>query len=311
MRIAVFGTGGAGGYFGALLARAGNDIRFIARGPHLQAIRMSGLTLETPEGEVIVENAAASDDPSTVGPVDLVLVGVKAWQVAAAAEQMRPLVGPETIVLPLQNGVEASSELASVLGRSHVLVGLCSTFSWVVAPGRIRNFGASNFIRFGEFNNIQSDRTKLLLKVFCEAGVNAEVPSDIHRALWMKFIAVTSFGGVGALSRAPIGVMRQTPETRELLMRCVNETATLAKASSIDLAATALADTMTFLDGLAPDGTTSLQRDIADGKPSELGYWSGAVVRLGKIKEVDVRTHQVIYNALLPLEHKARGLTAF
>ena len=216
MRVAIYGTGGAGGYFGAHLARTGEDVTFVARGQHLKAIQAHGLCVETPAGEIVIHPAKAADDPMQVGPVEAIFVGVKAWQVEEAARNMRPMVGPQTLVVPLQNGVEAPSQLAAVLGPEHVLGGLCGTISWVVAPGRIRNIGAANFIKFGELDNRLSERGERLRQLFEKAGVNVDIPSDIHKALWEKFLLVTPFGGVGAVSRAPIGIMRTVPRHDEI-----------------------------------------------------------------------------------------------
>src|SRR5690349_7316430 len=166
MRIVIFGTGGAGGYFGAQLARAGEDVVFIARGAHLAAIRAKGLRIESPTGETVIQPANATDDPSQVTDPDVVLVGVKAWQVTEAAAAMRPMLRPETFVVPLQNGVEAPSQLAAVLGPEHVLGGLCRTLSWVSAPGRIRSVGGMNIITFGELDNRRSERAEVLRQAF-------------------------------------------------------------------------------------------------------------------------------------------------
>ena len=311
MRIVVFGAGGAGGYFGAQLTRAGADVIFIARGDHLSAIRKHGLCIESPAGEAAFRPTLATDDPTQVGKADVVLVGVKAWQVTQAAEAIRPMIGPETFVVPLQNGVEAPSQLAAALGSEHVLGGLCGTFSWVTAPGRIRSVGAGNYIKFAELDNRPSDRAEQLRRVFERAGVNAEIPSDIHKALWQKFLLVTSFGGVGAVTRAPIGIIRTIPETRRLLEQCMQEVLALARARQVALADTVVADTMTVVDSLAARGTTSLQRDIMDGKPSELEFWNGAVVRLARDVEVATPLHEFIYQCLLPQEMQARGKVKF
>jgi len=311
MRIVVFGTGGAGGYFGAQLTRAGADVIFIARGDHLSAIRKHGLCIESPAGEAAFRPTLATDDPAQVDKADVVLVGVKAWQVTQAAEAIRPMIGPETFVVPLQNGVEAPSQLAAALGSEHVLGGLCGTFSWVTAPGRIRSVGAGNYIKFAELDNRPSDRAEQLRRVFERAGVNAEIPSDIHKALWQKFLLVTSFGGVGAVTRAPIGIIRTIPETRRLLEQCMQEVLVLARARQVALADTVVADTMTVVDSLAARGTTSLQRDIMDGKPSELEFWNGAVVRLARDVEVATPLHEFIYQCLLPQEMQARGKVKF
>jgi 2-dehydropantoate 2-reductase len=311
MRIVIFGTGGAGGYFGAQLARAGEDVIFIARGEHLSAIRTHGLCIEAPAGEIVIWPALATDNPSEIAHADVVLVGVKAWQVTEAAAAIRTMMGPQTFVVPLQNGVDAPSQLAAVLGTEHVLGGLCGTLSWVTAPGRIRSVGAGNFIKFAELDNRPSDRTEQLRRAFEQAGVKVEVPSDIHKALWDKFLFVTSFGGVGAVTRVPIGVVRTVPETRRLLEQCMQEVLALARARRVALANTVVADTMALVDSLAANGTTSLQRDITEGKPSELESWNGAVVRLGRDADVATPLHECIYRCLLPQELGARGKVIF
>jgi 2-dehydropantoate 2-reductase len=311
MRFAIYGTGGAGGYFGAQLARNGEDVTFVARGSHLKAIQAHGLCVETPAGEIVIQPAKATDDPMQVAPVDVILLGVKAWQVEEAARNIRPMVGPQTLVVPLQNGVEAPSQLAVVLGAEHVLGGLCGTISWVVAPGRIRNIGTANFIKFGELDNRRSERAERLRQLFEKAGVNVDIPSDIHKALWEKFLLVTPFGGVGAVSRAPIGIMRTMPETRLLLEQCMQEVSAVARASRVQLSDTVVADTMKFIDTLAANATTSLQRDIAEGKPSEIDFWNGAVVRQGRAVNVSTPVNQFIYHSMLPQELRARGKLVF
>jgi|SRR5215468_1350977 len=311
MRIAIFGTGGAGGYFGAQLALAGQNVIFIARGAHLNAIRTSGLQLETPKGATVIHPAEATDDPAQVSDVEVVLLGVKAWQVAEAAQAVRPMIGPETIVVPLQNGVEAASQLATSLGSEHVLGGLCGTISWVAGPGRIRTAGAHNFIKFGELDNRRSQRAERLYQAFANAGVAVEVPADILKALWDKFLLVTSFGGVGAVTRAPIGVIRSIPETRRLLQQCMEEVLAVGRAHRVAMTDNIVADTLKFLDGNPATATTSLQRDIVEGRPSELEYWNGAVVRLGREVNVPTPSHEFVYQCLLPQDLHARGKLAF
>src|SRR6516165_1298601 len=311
MRVAIYGTGGAGGYFGAQLARSGEDVTFVARGQHLKAIQAHGLCLETPVGEIVIRPAKATDDPTQVGPVDVILLGVKAWQVEEVARNMEPMVGPETVVVPLQNGVEAPSQLAAMLGAEHVLGGLCGTFSWIEAPGKIRNIGAASFIKFGELDGQRSERTEGLRQLFEKAGVKVDIPADVHTALWEKFLLVTSFGGVGAVSRAPIGIVRATPETRLLLEQCMKEVSAVASARRIQLSDSVVADTMRFIDSLASNATTSLQRDIADGKPSELDFWNGSVVRQGRAVDVSTPVNQFIYHSMLPQELRARGKIIF
>jgi 2-dehydropantoate 2-reductase len=311
MRVVVFGTGGAGGYFGGQLAHAGEDVTFIARGEHLRAIRSQGLHIETPAGEMVIQPAQATDAPARLRNVDVVLVGVKAWQVTEAAAALRSMVEPNTYVVPLQNGVEAPSQLAAVLGAKHVLGGLCGTFSMMTGPGRIRNIGGTSYIKFGELDNQPSQRTGHLHRAFERAGVKVEVPPDIHKALWDKFLLVVSFGGIGSVTRAPIGVIRTMPETRRLLERCMEEVLAVARKRHVALADTVVADTMALIDSLPASATTSLQRDIAEGKPSELEAWNGAVVRLAREVAVATPVHEFVYHSLLPLDLRTRGQVQF
>jgi len=311
MRIAIYGTGGVGGYFGAQLARVGADVVFIARGAHLAAIREHGLRVETPQGEIAVRPAQATDDPAEAGPVDAVLLCVKTWQVLEAARAMRPLISAETVVLPLQNGVEAAAQLAAALGAERVIGGTCGTLSQVSGPGRILSRGEVHFVKLGELDNRPSARTERLRQAFERAGVKAEIPPDIHQAVWAKFVLVVSFGGVGAVTRAPLGVLRSVPETRVMLEQCLHEAVAVARARGVGLSETTIPSALALLDGMPPGATTSLQRDIADGKPSELEAWTGAAVRLGRAAGVATPTHDFIYSSLLPAEAQARGEVRF
>jgi 2-dehydropantoate 2-reductase len=311
MRIAIFGTGGAGGYFGARLARAGVDVAFLARGEHLRAILRHGLRVDTPGGSFTVRPARATDDPARVGHVDVILVGVKTWQVPEAASAMRPMIGPETFAVPLQNGVEAPAQLAAALGAKHATGGLCAMFSFVEGPGRIRCLGGTHFFRFGELDNRPSERTERLRQVFVRAGVAAEIPADIQAALWEKFLLIVPFGGLGAVTRAPVGVLRSLSDTREMLERGMHEIHAVARACRVFLPDDIVEKTMAFVDTLDPGGTTSLQRDVVSGKPSELEAWNGAVVRFGRKAGVATPLHAFIYQCLRPMELRARGQMRF
>jgi 2-dehydropantoate 2-reductase len=311
MRIAIFGSGGAGGYFGARLAKAGEDVVFVARGDHLRRIRTSGLQVDSVDGDFVVRPAEATDDPARAGEVDVVIVGVKAWQVPDAAQAMRPMIGPETFVVPLQNGVESPEQLAAVLGRDRVLGGLARVFSFIVEPGRIRHLGGPAEVTFGELDNRPSERAQRLSEVLTRAGLAAKIPPDIHVALWEKFLFIVPLGGLGALTRAPLGILRTTLETRLMLEQGMREIREVGNGSEVPLDREVVARMMAFVDTLPPDGTMSMQRDIAAGRPSELEAWNGAVVRLGR--QVGVRTplHDILYGCLLPLEWKARGRLQF
>ena len=222
MRIAVFGTGGIGGYFGGRLAQAGEDVIFIARGEHLQAMRTNGLRVDSVKGDFVIKPVQATDDPKQVGNVDMILVGVKAWQVPEAAQAMRPMVGPHTFVLPLQNGVEAPSQLAAFLGAEHVLGGLCGLWVFIAGPGHIRHAGWDPFIGFGELDNRPSERVEKLSQAFSKTqGIRLENPPDIHVGLWRKFISITATSGVSAVTRSPVGVFRSQPGTRKMFEQAV------------------------------------------------------------------------------------------
>jgi 2-dehydropantoate 2-reductase len=311
MRIAIFGAGSVGGYFGGRLSQAGEDVVFIARGDHLNAMLKHGLRVDSINGDFVVQPVQATDDPSKIGKVDVVLVGVKAWQVSEAAEAMRPMIGSETVVLPLQNGLEAPAQLSEILGDQHVLGGLCGLFCYVAEPGHIVHAGVDPFVKFGELDNHRSQRVELLLDKFIMAGVNTEIPPDIQVAMWMKFMTITVWSGIGATTRAPAGIWRSLPETRRMAEQALQEIMAVAKAHNISLSEETLQTTMAIYDGLIPQSTASLQRDVMHGRPSELEAQIGAVVRFGQ--EVDVATplFSFIYHSLLPMELRARGQLQF
>ncbi|HYL29243.1 MAG TPA: 2-dehydropantoate 2-reductase [Gemmatimonadales bacterium] len=311
MRIAVFGAGGAGGYFGARLARAGEEVVWIARGQHLDALRTRGLRVESIDGDFTLGPVEASDDPGQFRPVDAVLLGVKAWQVTDAARAMRPLIAEETCVVPLQNGVEASDELRAVLGDRPVLGGVAKVFSFLVGPGHLRRPGGPATVVLGELDNRLSDRVRRLAECLRGAGLGAEIPADIKVALWEKFLFVASGGGLGAVTRAPIGIVRSVPETRALLEAAMEEIRAVARARGVGLPDDVVPRTMAFVDTLPAAGTASLQRDLAAGRPSELEWWSGAVARLGAEAGVATPIHAFVYWSMLPTELRARGRLTF
>ena len=311
MRIAVFGAGGVGGYFGGRLAQAGEDVVFIARGDHLKAMLKHGLRVDSVKGDFVVNPVQATDDPAQVGIVDVVLVGVKAWQVPEAAETIGPMIGSDTAVLPLQNGLEAPAQLAAVLGERHVLCGLCGLMTFIAGPGHIRHAGAEPFVRLGEMDNRYSQRVETLRETFVRAGVTAETPPDIQVALSMKFLFMTSFSGVGSVTRAPLGVWRSLPETRQMAKEALQEIKTVAEAQDVSLPEDAMHMIMGMFDSLSPAMTTSMQRDVMEGRPSELDALIGMVVRFGKETDVATPLNGFIYNSLLSMELRARGQLQF
>jgi 2-dehydropantoate 2-reductase len=330
MRIAIFGAGGVGGYFGGRLAEAGQDVSFVARGAHLEAIRRDGLTIRSPRGDAVVRTAAASDDPAAIGPVDVVIVATKTFQLDEAAAALPPLLREDTLVVPLLNGVEAPERLGAKLDRGVILGGLCRILSHVAEPGVIEHVGAEPYVAFGRVDAAAasratasdagasrssdasaSERITELHDAFAAAGVSVEVPGDIRAAMWSKFLLVASWGAIGALTRLPIGVIRSEPETRMLLTEAMEEILAVGNARGVALDRASLERALGFFDGLPPQGTTSMQRDIAEGRPSELESWSGAVVRLGEEAAVAVPTHRTVHHALIPWERRARGQLEF
>lgn len=310
VRVAVFGAGGVGAYFGARLADAGADLAVIARGAHLDAIRANGLRVDSVLGDMHVEPVVASASTTDVGPVDVVLLGVKTWQVAEAMQSLGPLLGRETLVVPLQNGVETIDELTRTIGEQNVAGGVCGGFCFIVGPGHVRHIGGVTFIKFGELDGRKSPRAEMLRAAFVRAGVDASIPDDIRVAMWEKFLLVVPFGGLGAVTRAPIGVLL-TPPTRDLLATGMREIEAIARARGVVLPEDCVERTLAVLDGVNPSGTSSLQRDIAAGKRSELDEWTGAVVRLGARAGVPTPLHDFLYATLLPQERRARGELAF
>src|ERR1051326_5999096 len=307
MRIAVVGVGGVGGYFGGRLAQAQEEVVFIARGDHLRALQTDGLRVTSIKGDFAIQPAQATDNPTSVGVVEVVLVSVKAWQVPEVAQHIQPLVGPETIVVPLENGVEAPEQLAQVLSTQHVLGGLCRIVSFIAGPGQIRHAAMEPYVAFGELDNRPSERAERLRSAFEQAGVKAEIPANIQVALWEKFLFIVSISGVGAVTRAPTGVIRSVPQSRHMLEQALREALAVGKAQGVPLADEIVPRIMTMIDGSMPGSTSSMQRDIMNGRASELDYQTGTIIRLGQEAGVPTPIHTFIYQSLSPQEQRARG----
>ncbi|MFI5142628.1 MAG: 2-dehydropantoate 2-reductase [Thermoanaerobaculales bacterium] len=307
MRVAVVGVGAVGGYFGGRLAHSGEDVCYIARGETLAALQHGGLRVDSIAGDFVIDPARAFADPAEVGAVDVVLVAVKAWQVDGLAPTLRSLLHPQTVVVPLQNGVEAADQLAATLGQEHVAPGVCHIVASVEAPGHVRHSGLEPRIAFGERDNRPSARLERLQRAFAQAKVKAQIPPDIGVALWEKFLFIASLSGMGAATRAPAGVVRRLPETRHLLVQAIGEVAAVARSRGVALPPDAEARTLAFIDALPEAATSSMQRDILAGRPSELEAQLGAVVRFGAQAGVPTPVAAFLYHVLLPQELQARG----
>lgn len=308
MRICVVGAGAIGCFFGGLLADSGESVTFIARGKTLASLRNAGLKLAGPQRTLTLPEVDAVDDPSDVGPVDAVVVAVKAWQVPEVAETIRPLVGEKTSILPLQNGVEAATQLASVHGYSTVLGGMCRVVVFKTEPNHVIHVGVDPFVALGHLDNHPTQRVIDLADVFRRAGIAAKIASDIHSSMWQKFLFIAPVSGVGAVARVPLGRIRSTPETRDLVLRAMIEVAALAEARGVALPQDAVEKTMAFVDGMPAEATSSMQRDIMQGRPSELEAVNGAVVHLGRASGVSTPVNSFVYSSLLPLEELARQM---
>ena len=307
MRIGIIGVGGVGAYFGGRLAQAGEDVVFIARGRTVDALRSRGLRVDSINGDFVLDRVEATDDPSSLGPVDAIIVATKAWQVREAVETVKPMIGPQTIVVPLENGMDAPADIAGVAGPNHAMGGLCTLVSFVVEPGHIRHAAADPTIMFGDLQNRPSKMVEALRDAFVRAKVNAQIPRDIVHSMWSKFLFIAPLSGIGAVTRAPVGMWRSIPQTRQMAEEAVRELFAVARARGADLSQDALKTTMGHYDALAADATSSLQRDIVDGRPSELDAQLGAVVRMGRDAGVPTPVHNFLYSVLLPQERRARG----
>jgi 2-dehydropantoate 2-reductase len=304
---AVVGAGGVGGYFAAVLARAGYSVSVVARGASLEAIRRDGLRILSPKGDFTTKVAKASDNPEEIGPVDAVILTVKAWQVGEAASAMRPLLTPTTRVLPLQNGVEATAQLQQVLGPKVPLMGLCRIIASVESPGCIRHGGLEPTVLLGEPDgSALSENAVALADALKTTGVTVQTPPDMHAALWEKLLFIAAVSGAGAVARSTMGEVRNCPPTRELLRQLMEEVAAVARSQNIRLSEDVVSRTLKFVDASPADGTASMQRDLAAGRPSELEAIIGAVVRFGDEAGVPTPAMDYVYASLLPQENRAR-----
>ena len=309
MKFVIFGTGGVGGYFGGKLAQAGEDVTFIARGEHLKAIRQNGLRVDSILGDFVVQSAEATDEPAEIGIADAILLCTKAWSVPEAIEQMKPLMGNDSFVMWLGNGIEPTDQLVKAFGQKRVVGGLCHISAFIAEPGRVKHVGIQPHIAFGELDRSHSERVESLLQTFgCIPEIKADVPDDIRVAMWEKFIFIVGTSGVGAVTRQPIGVYRSVPETRAMLIAALDEVVKIARARGIAFDENAAQRIIVEEIDSKPAGViASMQKAIMEGKPSELDHQTGAVIRMGRELGISTPTHSYIYATLLPMEMKSRG----
>ncbi|HBY98572.1 MAG TPA: 2-dehydropantoate 2-reductase [Chloroflexi bacterium] len=296
MRIAVFGVGGVGGYFGGRLVAGGaGEVAFIARGAHLAALREKGLTVKSANGDFSVAPIVATDDPAEVGPVEAVLFCVKTYHVAEAAPLLAPLVGTSTAILPLQNGVETPEMLKALYGEGHVMGGLAYISAAIDAPGTISNPSTLARLIFGELDGRRSRRAEALLTCLQAAGIDAELSAAVRAAMWQKFLFICGLAGLTAASRRPIGAIRATVEARVLLREAMAEVTAVAALEEVALPADAVEQAMRTVEAFAPDVKASLLLDLEQGRPLELEALNGAVVRLAARHALPVPVNRALY----------------
>jgi 2-dehydropantoate 2-reductase len=307
MRIAVIGAGGVGGAFGAALAKAGADVTFVARGAHLAAMRSRGLSVQGPRGNMHLSPVQATDQPAGIGPVDVVLFCVKLWDVETAGAAIRPIVGPDTAVIPLQNGIDASERLIPILGTEAVMGGVAQISATIAEPGLIRQTGTFMRLVFGELDGRPSRRGAAFHAVCQKAGFDSVNSTEILTALWEKFVLLATNSSVVALTRLPFGKLRDDPEVFALFARGYAEVIAVGRARGIalpaDLAARALQGTRTF----PPEMMPSMAVDLLRGNRLELPWLAGKVAALGRELGVPTPTFDVMYAALKPYANGKPG----
>jgi 2-dehydropantoate 2-reductase len=298
MRIAVMGSGGVGGYFGAKLARAGCDVTFIARGAHLDAMQKSGLLVESKAGNIQIESPRVTSDPASIGKVDLVLFGVKLWDTVAAAQAIVPLVGPQTAVVSFQNGVQKDELLRAIVGDNAVMGGVCYIAATIARPGVIQHSGAMQKLVFGEYGNKGATRTQALLEACKQAGIDAEVSADIRRATWEKFVFLVGLSATTATMRTPVGTVRAHPRARAMLLDAMKEVVAVGRAEGVALAEDFADNRLAFCDNLPPEMNASMRNDLERGNRLEVEWLSGDVVARGQRLGVSTPINRTVYDIL-------------
>ena len=293
------GSGGVGGFYGGRLAHAGYDVSFIARGSHLAAMRQHGLAIENePQGNIHLPRVSATDDPATIGVVDLVLIAVKLWDTESAARAARSLVGPHTAVLSLQNGVIKDDILRRAFGAAAVMGGVGYVATHISRPGVIHQVGTLQRCVFGEYDGARSERAERLLEALLRAGIQAELSDDIRRTLWEKYVFLVGLSGTTATIRTTIGPIRENARTRAFLFDLMRETVAVGRAHGVKLPENYADQRMAFADTVPFDMTSSLHHDLERGNPLEVEWLSGGVVQLGEAVGVPTPANRAVWDVL-------------
>jgi 2-dehydropantoate 2-reductase len=299
MKIAIFGSGGVGAYFGARLAASGEDVTFLARGAHLSAMRQGGLHIQSPNGNLDLPAVQATDRPQDVGPVDVVLFTVKLYDVESSAATLAPLIGPNTVVITLQNGVDAVDMVARHVGEDHVAGGAAYIVAVIDQPGHIRHTTAQQLV-FGERDGRRSDRLAAFEAACLRAGFQAKASTDVMADLWTKFVRLATWSGMTAATRSTLGVLRETPETYAMTLAAIDEVIAVGRAKGVNLPADIMDSTIKLMQGFPPQSKSSQLEDLERGRRLELPWLSGAVVRIGKEAGVPTPIHAFLTAILAP-----------
>lgn len=301
MRIAVMGSGGVGSYFGGMLARSGAEVTLVCRGAHLEAIRRKGLRIAAPGEEFTVERISATDDPGAVGPVDVVVQSVKLYDLASSSRDMLPMVGGQTMVLPIQNGVTAAQEIGAIVGAEHVAAGMTFVNAMVESPGVVRRRSDANVLVFGELDGRSSKRITAFRDLSVAAGIEARASENILKELWRKFTAVAALSAICCLARQPMGPVREEPALRALFVQAMTEVAALAAAKGVELEPDIVERTLAIAQRFDREARVSMLEDLEAGRPLELDWLSGYVSSEARRLRVATPFHDVAYACLKPL----------
>ena len=307
MKIAVLGAGGVGGYFGAKLAAAGEDVNFIARGAHLQAIQSNGLQVYSANGDVLVKPARATSDPATVGPVDLVMIAVKLWATDEAVRDAKPLIGPATVVVSFQNGVVAVDAITRACGKEHTLGGVANIAAVIEKPGVIRHTGTMAQLSVGELDKKPSARAQAFVDACAKAGIQARVSDDITKTIWEKYVFLVAASAMTSLTRLPLGAVREDPDTRALTAQIMSEVVAVGKTKGVQLDVALVETLLQRLDGMPREMVASMLGDLERGSRLELPWLSGGVVQMGNESGVPTPANRFV---LAALKHYINGRSA-
>lgn len=306
MKIAIMGTGGVGGYYGGLLAKKGHNVTFIARGAHLKVIQENGLRVKSIHGDFHVKPAQATDDPAQIGPVDLVVFCTKTYSIEEAATQIKPLIGPETTVLPLQNGIDAAERIGAVVGMEHMIGGATWISSAIEVPGVVKQVSQFRRVVIGELDGQITPRVQAIHQAFEETEITAELSENILKILWTKFVFISTASSLGSLTRLSIGMYRSVPETRAVMTGLMREVEAVARAQGVELDEDVVQKSLDFIDNAAPQIKASMQLDVEAGRRSEIEAMIGVIRLKGRELGVPTAVADMVYATLLPGEIAVR-----